>query len=351
MSVEILALVGWPLCSILTAVVARKKGRSGCGWFTLGVFLGPFGLFLALIVTNRNSIADVTDVPEDQSYREETGLQTTTLHSEITEACKRADIGLWEAFARSAGNAPMTSGICRLIFPQYRDGRLRVSEQEARFAFVESLSQGPLKYSIEAPTSKLYSFSGKTPLSAQTDLQLHYGSQVGVCNVEFKAKGVSLSAQDNFPIYKDVQKLLREPVWGLWFHLLERVDKWTIIKFLSVLATQIVRVQSEFAGDVQAPGLTIHVCVLQPSFSLQKDWPLPLDEINDAAELERLLSVDLHAAQFGIARDRNSNGWAMHAWQVADESQVLRLQSASNEENGNHATRKMELPEMRQRRV
>ena len=276
---------------------------------------------------------------------------TTTLNAEISDLCKRADAGLWDAFARSVGSQPVGSGAGRLVFPQYRNKRLRVSEQEARFAFVEALAQGPLRYSVEAPTSKCYSFRGKKPRSASSDLQLHSMNEKGVCNVEFKASGVSLSAQDNFPIYKDVQKILREPVWGLWFHLLERVDKWTIIKFLSVLATQVVRVQSEFVGDVQAPGLTIHVCVLQPSFSLQKDWPLPLDEINDAAELKGLLSVDLHAAQFGIAKDRNSNGWALHAWQVAEESQVLRLQSASNEENGNHAARKMELPEVRQRRV
>ncbi len=45
---EILLL--WLLCGIASAVVATNKGRSGCGWFALGVLLGPFGFILALVV-------------------------------------------------------------------------------------------------------------------------------------------------------------------------------------------------------------------------------------------------------------------------------------------------------------
>lgn len=307
---EVFAIVGWLLCSVLCAVVAKRKGRNGCGWSMLGILLGPFGLALASVVSNGKSIADVADVPEVQPGLEESELLTTTLHSEVTEACKRADMGLWDAFARSAGYKPVTPLAGRLVFPQYRDGRLRVSEQEARFAFIEALSQGPLRYSVEAPTSKLYSFSGTRALSAMTDPQLHDESEIGICNVEFKAKRVSSSAQDNSRIYKDVQKLLREPVWGLWFHLLEDINNSTLINFLDVMIRQIEKVQSDFGRDVEAPGLTLHICGLQNGFSLQKDVPFPLDEIIDIAELGRHLSID----------DRNLNGWALHRRRVATDS-------------------------------
>jgi len=40
----------WLLCGVVAAVVATTKGRSGCGWFLLGVLLGPFGFILALVV-------------------------------------------------------------------------------------------------------------------------------------------------------------------------------------------------------------------------------------------------------------------------------------------------------------
>lgn len=40
----------WILFGVVSAVVAANKGRSGCGWFLLGVLLGPFGFILSLIV-------------------------------------------------------------------------------------------------------------------------------------------------------------------------------------------------------------------------------------------------------------------------------------------------------------
>ena len=41
----------WLLFGMVSAVVATNKGRSGCGWFALGVLLGPFGFILALVVS------------------------------------------------------------------------------------------------------------------------------------------------------------------------------------------------------------------------------------------------------------------------------------------------------------
>ena len=41
----------WLLFGIISSIVATSKGRSGCGWFILGILLGPFGFILALIVS------------------------------------------------------------------------------------------------------------------------------------------------------------------------------------------------------------------------------------------------------------------------------------------------------------
>ena len=234
-----------------------------------------------------------------------------TFHSDISEACKRADIGLWDAYARSVGCQPVGSGAGRLVFPQYRDKGLRVSEQEARFAFVEALSQGPLRYSVEAPTSKLYSFSGKTPRSAQTDLQVHSVSETGICNVEFKA-----SAQTK-QVYEDIQKLRREPLWGLWFHLRKTMNNATLKNVLGVVAEQIGKVQSDFGGDVESPGLTLHICVLRHGFSLQKDVPFPPGGAINIAELVRHLYVDLHVSRYALKKVYNLNGWSLYKRPVA----------------------------------
>jgi len=51
-------IIGWLLFGIISAVVASTKGRSGCGWFILGVFLGPFGLILSLVVPKNKPIIE-----------------------------------------------------------------------------------------------------------------------------------------------------------------------------------------------------------------------------------------------------------------------------------------------------
>lgn len=229
------------------------------------------------------------------------------LRADISDVCECADRLLWDAYARGGASQLVGIGMGRLVFPLYRDKGLRVSEQEARFAFVESLlRQKSLRYSIEAPTFKLYSFRGKGERSAQTDLQVHSLDQIGVCNVEFKEGGISPSNKSKISsIYKDLQKLMREPVWGLWFHLLESTDNSTINKFLEVMRQQIEKVRQCFGGDAEALGLTIHVCVLRHGFSLQKDVPLNFDEV----DLANHLRFSLRVSKTELMQVNDLNGW------------------------------------------
>lgn len=198
-----------------------------------------------------------------------------------------------------------------------------MSEQEARFAFLESLSRVPLLYSVEAPTKKLYQFTGKTPLSAQTDLAVHDENGQQICNVEFKAKGVSISAGKHFPIYKDLQKLLREQVWGLWFHLLESVNNSTINNLLSVMAEQICKVRQEYRGDIGSPGLTIHICVLQHGFSVQRDVIVRSDSGLISDELRRLLHLGLSVSRSELLGVEDQNGWRLHRYEGSPANDTI----------------------------
>jgi len=239
-------------------------------------------------------------------------LIVKSIYPEISAACARTDAGLWGAFARSHQSDARGSDAGKLVFPEYRSGSLRVSEQEARFAFVEALCMGPLLYSVEAPTSKLYQFTGKSSLSAQTDLAIHNVDGTRICNVEFKAKGLSPSAKMHFPIYKDLQKLLREPQWGLWFHLLEAVNNSTINDFLSVMATEMNIVRGQFGEDIETPGLTIHLCVLQHGFSIQRDL-IFVDAADPTTEsVDRLLRLDLKVSRSELLTVSDQNGWSLH---------------------------------------
>lgn len=56
----------WILFGVVSAVVASNKGRSGCGWFILGVLLGPFGFILSLIVRKDQQAVDKEAVESGQ---------------------------------------------------------------------------------------------------------------------------------------------------------------------------------------------------------------------------------------------------------------------------------------------
>ena len=50
-------IILWIGCGIAAAIVASKKGNSGCGGFALGILLGPIGLIIALVsAPNRESM-------------------------------------------------------------------------------------------------------------------------------------------------------------------------------------------------------------------------------------------------------------------------------------------------------
>ena len=237
------------------------------------------------------------------------------LHSEILLTCKHTDLSLWDTYDLSLNGNYGSIGKGHLLFPSYQnkqEGSLRVSEQEARFAFVESLYHSSLLYSVEAPTNKLYQFTGKTPMSAQSDLVIHDKTGQRICNIEFNAKGISSSASEHIHIYKDFQKLLREPLWGLCFHLLESVSNSTISNLLSVMNSQICKVQREFKGDVESPGLTIHVCVLQHGFSLQKNLAFSSDPEFLPDKLQKELQLDLTVSRSELISTENLNGWYLH---------------------------------------
>ena len=238
-----------------------------------------------------------------------TEMLMKTLSQNISKVCMLTDRIMWDAYDRSKESYPRSGTGC-IEFSRKRDKTLRLSEQEARFAFVESLCQENLRYSVEVPTTKLYKFSGESgnEKSAQTDLQVRECGQYGICNIEFKSKGITPRANcdTKMPIYKDVEKLMREPVWGLWFHLLEGVDRSTIPNFLRVIAEQISKVKAKHA-DIATPGLTIHICVLRERFSLQKDVPLCLMD----ADLAEILHVKYRVSKGKLTKDHDFNGWCL----------------------------------------
>lgn len=46
-----IGLIGWILCGVIGAIIAREKGRSPLGWAIGCLLLGPLGIVLALVVS------------------------------------------------------------------------------------------------------------------------------------------------------------------------------------------------------------------------------------------------------------------------------------------------------------
>ena len=122
----------------------------------------------------------------------------------------------------------VTPSASRLVYPQHRDGSIRISEQEARIIYCSVLNeQSKYWYSVETPTEKEYSFEGSKELSARSDISLYtFSDELGFSkqvNVEFKAHNPPPES-----IAKDVEKIINEGLVGNWFHVLADVDKRTL---------------------------------------------------------------------------------------------------------------------------
>jgi hypothetical protein len=111
-----------------------------------------------------------------------------------------------------------------LIFPNKRDGTVRISEQEAKLLFIQHLTMDRrFLFSVETPTVETYQQKGTTPMSARVDLTLFGPDRKPVAHIELKAHNCTVEA-----VRKDLEKLLREKTAGMWFHTLQQADRRTL---------------------------------------------------------------------------------------------------------------------------
>lgn len=182
---------------------------------------------------------------------------------------EQADQMLWATYISSVDGTQPTIPT-QIRFPRKRDGKLRVSEQEARFVITGLLFTSPLIYTIETPTTLTYQFTGASGSSAQSDVTVYEPSGDNKLNIEFKAHGFSEDRQDKMSILKDIEKLLREPSTAFWFHTFEGVDNSTLIvswnAFLSDIRTVLTAVPPESMSPTE---FVFHACVLRHQFSVE----------------------------------------------------------------------------------
>ena len=146
------------------------------------------------------------------------------LHQYLQELCDKVCDDL--ARVHASEQDPGHQG---LIFPPKRDFSIRISEQEAKQLFAHHLTLDKrFLFSVETPTIETYQQKGTTPISARVDLTLYHADRKPAVHVELKAHNCTVEA-----IRKDVEKLLRENIDGMWFHTLRTGDLTTLRALVS----------------------------------------------------------------------------------------------------------------------
>jgi len=190
----------------------------------------------------------------------------------------------------------------RLIFPLYErreEKTARISEQEARVLFLQEVQEDKydgIYYSVETPTDYRYIFGstvkqlrclrrGRRGQSARYDMSLYEPKPRGklkqAVNIEFKAHNKELT-----DMAKDFLKLMVEKYPGVFFHVLEKVDKNTLTvcsgKEQGILA-KYERTFNELAknracirhGFDDEESILFAICSLNPRFIMMKAIPKP----------------------------------------------------------------------------
>jgi hypothetical protein len=109
-----------------------------------------------------------------------------------------------------------------LVFPVYRGGDFRVSEQEAKQLFLFRLHSGHRwRFSVETPTCEAH---GTGRQSARVDASLFACNDQSGVHVEFKEGNGDWNG-----IRTSLEKLVREEKLAGWFHTLAQADQGTAL--------------------------------------------------------------------------------------------------------------------------
>ena len=188
---------------------------------------------------------------------------------DLIEINRRLSHDLWNV--SFFGKKP--SGLSpRLIFPKKRkknkkgEDIKRISEQEVRTLYCNILNNLNYFYSIETPTDNAYIQSGKTAVSALSDLSIYRyinNSFEKLANVELKAHN---AAKKN--ISKDFEKIIEEKEHGNWFHILENIDRGTLPSVFDKYISSF----EEYKGKGSEKNILFCICILEKKFSIIKHF-------------------------------------------------------------------------------
>lgn len=149
----------------------------------------------------------------------------------------------------------------RLLFPVGRldeESLARISEQESKVLFCQVLEASGWYYSVETPTRAAYQQRGQTPMAALLDLTMYQApdARVRAANIELKAH---TATGESFR--KDLEKLIREGLPGLWFHTLKNADRRTLPTIFKKVQSAVESLEGYLVGEKHV--IVFVFCVLE----------------------------------------------------------------------------------------
>ena len=191
--------------------------------------------------------------------------------TEFERIIEDTDRILWASFLAPAGASQATSGI-QIRFPRKRNGEIRVSEQEARFALTGQLARSQLLYSVETPTSLPSSRTGDSGTSGLVDVTVYKPDGKSLWNIEFKAHAFSEDREARLSTHRGIEKLLREPAPAYWFHTFESVENSTLANAWRAFQADVQEVANHLSREKPAAKtLVFHACALRQRFSVEQE--------------------------------------------------------------------------------
>lgn len=156
-----------------------------------------------------------------------------------------------------------------LILPVIRAGRPRVSEQESRVLFFRALEKHGWYYSVETPTLQTYVQSGERPLSARLNLTVYSARNplARLVNIELRAHNPHEES-----LRKDLEKLVREEIYGLWFHTVLNTNRGTLPSLFGKFRRALDRLDAHVGGKPRQ--IDFAICCLTDRRLVQATLPL-----------------------------------------------------------------------------
>lgn len=187
--------------------------------------------------------------------------------ADLFELNKRVSLNLWH-MANEHGQPSNLSP--HVIYPLKRDGKVRISEQEARIICCSILDHLSFYYSVETPTKERYVQKGKKKKgqSARIDLTIYSfdGESLGrLFNIEFKAHN-----GDKKHIKWGIEKLVREKIDGDWFHIFGNTNRRTMPSIFEKFKDSFLSYSRSFSR--QEISIVFCFCILKKQYAYMRHF-------------------------------------------------------------------------------